>query len=120
MRGRLCVLLAVAFAAAAALVLAAPALAVANLHDGSEALADIDVRADVAPSAVQREAAREVGAAVTWNQLGTPSSIVRYGGFVTRGVAGRDASAAALNWLSANEALFGLGSTDVLRLYSDT
>ena len=83
-------------------------------------LAPFDSRSAVAaPTAAQLEAASNLGATVRWNRLGTPQSVINHGGYLTRGVDGGNAAAAARAWLESNGVLFGLESTDSLRVVAD-
>ena len=78
-------------------------------------LPDYDSRAAVEPTADRLAAAQALGASVTWNDFGTPASVVRFGGFLAAGIAAPDAAGAARQWLTANAALFGLDSAASLR-----
>jgi extracellular elastinolytic metalloproteinase len=120
MKRRLSVFVAAATAVAFALVLAGPAFAVGQTLASHEGLSDFSAsKVHIAPTAVQRSAAADLGAAVNWNQYGTPSSVVRPGGYLATGIAAKSAELAARHWLSNNADLFRLGSLDGLRLYSD-
>jgi extracellular elastinolytic metalloproteinase len=121
MRGRTSALLAALVAAGATLFFAAPAFAVVGGVSDQSGLKDLDIRsATVSPTAVQESAAHDLGASVQWNAYGTPSSIMRAGGFVATGVAGSSAVAGAQNWLSANTDVLGISSAAGLRLYHDS
>ena len=86
-----------------------------------EAIADYDARTgSVAPTAAQLDAVAALGARATWNDFGSPHTLVSDGGFLATGVAGADAVAAARNWLDANKALFRLASVDGLVLHGDS
>jgi extracellular elastinolytic metalloproteinase len=103
-------------------VLFAPATARAVVHieNDSSMPAEFDSRtARVAPTAAQRAAANSLGASVTWNRFGTPASLTKHGGFLTSGVQGTNAAAAARSWLGANRGLFGLQSAADLALVAD-
>ena len=63
--------------------------------------------AGIAPTAGQRAAADRLGTRVRWNAFGTPSSLIRHGGYLATGLGG-DAPAAARAFLSANRELFKL------------
>jgi hypothetical protein len=69
----------------------------------------------VSPTAGQRQAVSALGAHATWNQFGTPRSLIRYGGFLGT-VQAPSAARAARLWLDANSALFRLDSADGLVL----
>jgi extracellular elastinolytic metalloproteinase len=125
MKRRLCVWLAAATAAATALVLAGPALAAQGrttiLPTDAAALPDFTVKSThVAPTAVQRQEVAALGAHVTWGDLGTPTSMVKYGDYLATGVAGATAEEAARNWLAAHADIFGLESVSGLTLHSDS
>ncbi|MDP9383446.1 MAG: hypothetical protein M3Q29_25545 [Chloroflexota bacterium] len=101
----------------------APAYAVGNIEgmDGHNHEADIDRRAgSVAPTSAQKTAASALGASVRWNKFGTPQSLIRYGGYLGTRPAGETAQQAALNWLNANKALFGLTSFTGLQFVNDS
>lgn len=98
----------------AALVLVLPSLSsgAGNIEEIHQSLAPIDTRtSSVEPTAPQLEAVRDLGATATWNRLGTPQSLIRYGGFLSTGVGGATATDAARAWLDANRALYKLSST---------
>src|SRR4051795_7031146 len=60
---------------------AAPALAVANVRDSQQGLADFDARTGaVLPAAAQSQLVSSLGAHATWNRFGTPQSLIHYGG----------------------------------------
>jgi extracellular elastinolytic metalloproteinase len=92
------------------LVALAPAAMAAPLEDR-------DARGEaVAPTAEQKRIADQMATSVRWSELGTPRSLIRHGGFLTRDVAGADAVDAARNWLSANRSLFRLDSVGDLEV----
>ena len=107
----------------AALTLPASSLGVGQIQgeepqilDGQR-LRDYDSRtATVLPSAAQEAAAARLDASVRWNEFGTPQSVVQHGGYVASGIDAGSAEAAARDWMTANRALFGLGSLDSLKL----
>jgi len=83
-------------------------------------LPDLDVRTTaVPPSAAQLAAAKQLGADVSWNKFGTPSSVYNLDGNLATGVHGADAAAAVRSWLDQNRALFGISSADALTLVRD-
>jgi extracellular elastinolytic metalloproteinase len=109
-------------AALGVMLLPASALSVAEIHD-NEGLADYDIRSGkIAPTNAQRAHARRLAGntRVRWNRFGTPSSIVRHGRFLARGVRGKSAPVAARWYLNRHKALFGLRSLDSLVLDSAT
>ena len=82
---------------------------------------EFDVRTGkLRPTGAQRAAAKQMGAAVTWNRFGTPASLSKRGKFLATEIRGKNAVAAARAWLNANKAVLGLGSTAGLKLDSDT
>jgi extracellular elastinolytic metalloproteinase len=107
-------------AALGVILLPGAALPVAEIHE-HEGLADYDSRTGkVAPTSAQRAHARRLvgNARVRWNRFGTPSSIVRHGKFLARGIRGKNAAVAARWYLNRHRALFGLQSLDGLVLES--
>ncbi len=60
-----------------------------------------------------------LGANASWNKLGTPSSLIKYGDYLATGLSGPDATTVAKNWIDANKALFRLSSVDSLKVMSD-
>jgi extracellular elastinolytic metalloproteinase len=87
----------------------------AALASDSAGLDDFDSRSrSVPPTQQQRAAAARLGAEVTWNEFGTPRSMIRYGGFLTTGVRGVSAASAARRWVESNRALFRLDSARTL------
>jgi extracellular elastinolytic metalloproteinase len=107
--------------AAAILAVGAPAQSAVNLTDADTALPDFDVRTDsVPPTAAQVAAAQALGADVSWNKFGTPSSVYNLDGNLATGVSAADAVAAARAWVAQNATLFGLSSTSSLTLVRDT
>ncbi len=97
-----------------------PGAAVSVVQHGDDVV-EFDVRTGkLPPTAAQRAAATNLGAAVTWNRFGTPASLSKRGTFLATGVRGANAVAAARAWLERNRTLLGLSSTANLRLDSDT
>ena len=85
-----------------------------------DAIADYDTRTgSIDPTAAQLQAVEALGARATWNDFGTPHTLVAEDAFLATGVQGNDAVAAARNWLDANRALFRLASVDGLVLHGD-
>ena len=69
---------------------------------------DRDLRTGtIAATAAQRAAADRLGTRVRWNDFGTPSTLIRHGGYLATGL-GDDAPAAARAFLTANRELFRL------------
>ena len=118
MRSRL---VALAIVAAGAFLPAGPAPAVVQLGEDGAERPDFDSRTGrLAPTAAQSDAVRDMRARVQWNRFGTPSSVVRHGGYLDRSVAGANAVAAARNWLHDNRGLFRLSSMEGLELAGDS
>ena len=85
-----------------------------------QVLGDFDARTGtVAPNSTQLGIVSGLGATATWNQFGTPGSLINYNGYLATGLQGPDAAAVARNWVSANKALFRLSSTDGLIVIND-
>ena len=106
----------VAAAAVAVLAAFAPAAALA-----AEVLGDRDARSgSVQPTAQQKQTVSDLGASATWNNFGTPASLIKHGSYLATGLSGPDAGTVARNWVNANKALFRLSSTNGLRLMNDT
>ena len=104
----------------ATLGLVVPAGAAWGVVDHSGGRADIEVEGTpVAPTTEQRAIVQSLGAQVEWNRYGTPSSLIRAGGYLATGVAGDSAVEAARGWLSANRQVLRLSSLDGLELDSD-
>ncbi|MBA3331577.1 MAG: M36 family metallopeptidase, partial [Actinobacteria bacterium] len=119
MRARLTVL--VALVVAVTLLLPASAWSVGKILDSQAGLVDFDVRTEsLPPSAEQRSLVERLGAQAIWNQYGTPSSLVKHGGYLATGVEGGTAIAAAKAWLAANRGIFRLDSTAGLELFNDS
>ncbi|MEP6994909.1 MAG: M36 family metallopeptidase [Acidobacteriota bacterium] len=106
-----------AFAIGAALLLdPAAAFGVGKILDVHQGLPDFDSRAgqSVAPSAQAVSIVSTLGAHATWNEFGTPKSLIKYGGYLAS-VSGTPATAARA-WIRANKALFGLSDAGVTSL----
>jgi hypothetical protein len=70
-------------ALAAVLLLAPSATAVI----GRDVLGDVDKRSGrVAPTAAQRQVVSGMGAEATWNDFGTPASLIKHGGYLATGL----------------------------------
>jgi extracellular elastinolytic metalloproteinase len=109
-------------ASLAALLAPGAARSVVHIGDDPGAQADeYDSRTSrVAPTRAQRASVARLGARVTWNRFGTPASLTRHGKFLATGIQGKNAAAAARNWLQANRAVFGLQSAAGLVLEADS
>ncbi|MBA2956558.1 peptidase M36 [Nocardioides sp. MAH-18] len=78
-------------------------------------LRDLDVRAAVAPTALQREAVDGLGPVrLRWNAAGTPASILPLDGSL--GAAPGDPVTAARAWVAAHADVLGLGAAQVTGL----
>ena len=115
-RARAMQLLLLAGLSVLALTLASSALAVVHIEGQSTGLRDFDARGKVAPTKAQLRAARSIHGRVSWGTLGTPDSIIHYGGYLAAGLRAPSAESAALNWLAAHKATFGLRSVKHLRV----
>jgi extracellular elastinolytic metalloproteinase len=107
--------------ALAALALALPPIGSSYVYiEGvtNDQLPDFDSRDDAAPTADQVALAgtAAVGARITWNSLGTPGSMIRYGGYLATGIHAPSAAAAARAYVASRRGLFRLGSTTQLRV----
>src|SRR5712691_5983269 len=86
-----------------------------------QGLPDFDSRTGVVqPTSQQLAMVSTLGASVSWNQFGTPQSLIKYGGYLATGLTG-DPATAALGWIRANGALFRLSDQGVnnLQLLND-
>jgi len=98
------------------LLSATPALAIGNIGDTQQGLADLDARTGtVAPTSAQKQMVSNLGAKASWNRFGTPQSLIKYGGFLATGL-GADPVAAAKSFITNNEALFRLSDQGVSNL----
>jgi extracellular elastinolytic metalloproteinase len=108
-------------AAFALLALALPPIgsSIVNIEGvTNDQLPDYDSRGEVTATEDDAPAAgaAAVGVHVTWNSLGTPSSMIRYGGYLKTGIQARSADAAARTWVASQRGLFRAGSADNLSL----
>ena len=105
-----------AMVAALALLAPASAFGVATVHEHDAADLSSDARSgSIAPSAPQRDAVRAMGARAQWNRFGTPSSLIREGGWLAQGLGGTPRDAAR-EFLRRNASLFRLSEADVAAL----
>jgi extracellular elastinolytic metalloproteinase len=72
------------------------------------------------PTAAQRAAVRALHARATWNSYGTPSTLMRRGGFLSKRTTGATAIVAARGWLAKHKVIFRLDSIRGLRTYADS
>ena len=112
MKFRQVLLRAVLAAAAGTLVFAGPTLGVREAKPGSHGSLRDFVRSGAIskPTAAQRAAVRALHAKATWNNYGTPATLMRPGGFLTKQATGATAVIAARGWLAKHRALFRLSS----------
>jgi len=79
-------------------------------------LDDVDNRVgSVAPSAAAKSRASALGTRVEWNRFGTPTSLIKHGGYLATGL-GSNAVTAARSFISANKVLFRLTDAGVRNL----
>ena len=104
--------------AALALVLAPVGSSIVYIEGvTNDQLPDFDSRGDVsATEDAPTGATAATGVHVTWNTLGTPSSMIRYGGYLKTGIHAKSADAAARTWVASQSAFFRNGSADNLSL----
>jgi len=112
----LSLILALAFAVT---IIASPTVAWGQariFEEVPQGLADFDSRTAVVPPTSQQLAmVSNLGASATWNQFGTPQSLINYGGYLATGLSG-DPAMAARTWIAANAALFRLSGQGVANL----
>ena len=121
MNFRQALLRAVLAAVAAMLVFAGPSFGVSAASQGAHSLRNFTRSAPVAkPSAAQRAAVKALHAKVTWNAYGTPSTLMRPGGFLSKATAGKSASSAARWWLAKHRGLFRLDNVRSLTVLADS
>ena len=111
MNFRQALLRAVLAAAAVMLVLAGPSFGVRAVPSSHGNLRDFARSgASQKPSAAQRAAVRALHAKATWNSYGTPSTLMRPGGFLTSRPPAGTAVIAARGWLAKHRVIFRLDS----------
>jgi cytochrome b561 len=74
--------------------LTASGLAVVRIQGQHVGLRDFDARASIAPTKAQLAAARTLHGHVSWSSLGTPASVIHYGGYLATGMKAPSAGAA--------------------------
>ena len=105
--------------AAVGVVLPGSALSNVNLDGATSGALEFDTRVGtVAPTKAQRRQVKRLKASVTWSRFGTPSTLVRHGKFLARGVRGKNPADAAGWYLNRHKALFGISSLDALAFVS--
>ncbi|MGZ4456805.1 MAG: M36 family metallopeptidase, partial [Nocardioides sp.] len=92
-----------------------PAATLRTPGDPVASLGEVDARGTALPTARQRAAASRLGAAVRWNDLGTPASIYATGGSLGRATSS-DPATAARAWLAAHREVLGLSAAQVAAL----
>src|ERR1044072_8823345 len=122
MRFRQALLRAVLAVAAVTLVLAGPSFGVLQAKPSKHGnLRDFARSAAVQkPTAAQRAAVRALHAKATWNSYGTPSTLMRPRGFLSKQARGATATIAARAWLAKHKLIFRLDSVAGLRPYADS
>src|SRR3954465_10492043 len=108
--------------AAVALGLPGAARGVGDILQTQQALPDLDARSGaVQPTAAQQAIVSSLGAHATWDQFGTPRSLINYGGYLATGLSS-DPVTAARSFISTNKALFRLSDqgVDNLELLNDS
>ncbi len=89
---------------------------------GDQGLDDLDNRTGkVAPSSAARSRVDALGAEAQWNQFGTPSSLIKFRGYLATGL-GSNPVKAARTFIANNRVLFRLSTTGVnnLELLNDS
>jgi hypothetical protein len=112
MKFRQALLRAVLAAAAVALVLAGPSFGVRQATPSKHGNLRDFVRSGALqkPTAAQRAAVRALHARATWNNYGTPSTLMRPRGFLSKQARGATATVAARAWLAKHKVIFRLDS----------
>jgi extracellular elastinolytic metalloproteinase len=122
MNFRQALLRAVLAVAAVMLVLAGPSFGVRQATPSKHGNLRDFVRSGALqkPTAAQRAAVRALHARATWNSYGTPSTLMRPGGFLSKQARGATATIAARSWLAKQKVIFRLDSVSGLRAYADS
>jgi extracellular elastinolytic metalloproteinase len=122
MNFRQALLRAVLAAAAVSLVLAGPSFGVRQAAPSKHGNLRDFVRSGALhkPTAAQRAAVRALHARATWNTYGTPSTLMRPRGFLSKQARGATPTIAARAWLAKHKVIFRLGSVSGLRAYADS
>jgi hypothetical protein len=121
MNFRQVLLRAILAAAAVTLVFAGPSFGVSGLATGAHTVRDFTRSAPVVkPTAAQRAAVRALHAKATWNAYGTPSTLMRPGGFLSKATGGATATVAARWWLAKHKAIFRLDNASSLSVLADS
>ena len=122
MNFRQALLRAVLAAAAVSLVLAGPSFGVRQAAPSKNGNLRDFVRSGALhkPTAAQRAAVRALHARATWNTYGTPSTLMRPRGFLSKHARGATPTIAARAWLAKHKVIFRLDSVSGLRAYADS
>jgi extracellular elastinolytic metalloproteinase len=122
MNFRQALLRAVLAAAAVSLVLAGPSFGVRQAAPSKNGNLRDFVRSGALhkPTAAQRAAVRALHARATWNTYGTPSTLMRPRGFLSKQARGATPTIAARAWLAKHKVIFRLDSVSGLRAYADS
>ena len=120
MRCRQLLLRAFMAVAALTLVFAGPSFGVRGAPTSHGNLRDFVRSVAKGPSAAQRAAVAKLHAKATYNSYGTPSTLMRPGGYLAKHATGATAAAAAKYWLSKNKVIFRLASVRSLQLQADS
>jgi extracellular elastinolytic metalloproteinase len=122
MTSRQALLRAVLAAVAGTLVFAGPTFGVRQATPGTHGTLRDFVRSGAVskPTAAQRASVRALHAKATWNSHGTPATLMRPGGFITKQASGATAVIAARAWLAKHKGIFRLDSIAGLRVMADS
>lgn len=120
MRCRQMLLRAFMAVAAVTLVLAGPSFGVRGAPSSHGNLRDYVRSVARGPSAAQKAAVAKLHAKATYNSFGTPSTLMRPGGYLARHASGATAVAASKYWLSKHKSIFRLDSVRGIQLQTDS
>src|SRR4029450_12906029 len=112
---RQALLRAVLAAAAVSLVLAGPSFGVRQATPSKHG----NLR-DFVRSGAPQEPTPALHARATWSNYGTPSTLMRPRGFLSKQARGATATVAARAWLAKHKVIFRLDSVSGLRIYADS
>jgi extracellular elastinolytic metalloproteinase len=109
-------------AAAAMLVFAGPSLGVRQPTPSNHGALRDYLRSGALqkPTSAQRAAVHALHARATWNSYGTPSTLMRPGGLLSKSASGTTPVIAARAWLAKHKVIFRLDSIRGLRVYADS
>jgi len=120
MRCRQMLLRAFMAVAAVTLVFAGPSFGVRGAPTSHGNVRDFVRSVARGPSAAQRAAVAKLHAKATYNTYGTPSTLMRPGGYLAKHAAGATPAAVAKYWLSKHKVIFRLSSVKGLQLQADS